>query len=62
VLQEPHLFSGSVRENISFSRLEATNEEMEVTAQQVNADQFIRNLEEGYETDVGERCNRLSTG
>ncbi|MFT5906653.1 MAG: ATP-binding cassette subfamily B protein [Cryomorphaceae bacterium] len=62
VLQGPHLFSGSVRENIRYGRLEATDEEVEVAAQQVNADQFIRKLEEGYETDVGEGGNRLSTG
>jgi len=62
VLQGPHLFSGSVRENIRYGRLEATDAEVEAAAQQVNADQFIRNLEQGYETDVGEGGNRLSTG
>ena len=62
VLQGPHLFSGSVRENIRYGRLEATDLEVEAAAQQVNADPFIRNLEEGYETDVGEGGNRLSTG
>ncbi|MGJ8654960.1 MAG: ABC transporter ATP-binding protein [Akkermansiaceae bacterium] len=62
VLQGPHLFSGSVRENIRYGRLEATDQEVEAAAQQVNADQFIRNMEEGYETDVGEGGNRLSTG
>jgi len=62
VLQGPHLFSGSVRENIRYGRLEATDAEVEAAAMQVNADQFIRNLEEGYQTDVGEGGNRLSTG
>lgn len=62
VLQGPHLFSGSVRENIRYGRLEATDGEVEEAARQVNADQFIRNLEEGYETDVGEGGSRLSTG
>jgi ATP-binding cassette subfamily B protein len=62
VLQGPHLFSGSVRENIRYGRLEATDQEVEAAAQQANADQFICNLEEGYETDVGEGGNRLSTG
>lgn len=62
VLQGPHLFSGSVRENIRYGRLEATDAEIEAAARHVNADEFIRNLEKGYETDVGEGGNRLSTG
>jgi len=62
VLQGPHLFSGSVRENIRYGRLEATDEEIEEVARRVNAHRFISNLEQGYETDVGEGGNRLSTG
>ncbi len=62
VLQGPHLFSGSVRENIRYGRLEATDEETEAAARSVNADGFIRALENGYDTDVGEGGNRLSTG
>jgi ATP-binding cassette subfamily B protein len=62
VLQGPHLFSGSVRENIRYGRLDATDEEIEQAARSVNADGFIRALEEGYDTDVGEGGNRLSTG
>jgi ATP-binding cassette subfamily B protein len=62
VLQGPHLFSGSVRENIRYGRLDATDEEIEIAARSVNADAFIRALEEGYDTDVGEGGNRLSTG
>ncbi len=62
VLQGPHLFSGSVRENIRYGRLDATDEEMEQAARSVNADDFIRALENGYDTDVGEGGNRLSTG
>ena len=62
VLQGPHLFSGSVRENIRYGRLNATDEEIEAAARSVNADGFIRALENGYETDVGEGGNRLSTG
>ena len=62
VLQGPHLFSGSVRENIRYGRLEATDAEVEEAAAGVNAHQFISELEEGYETDVGEGGNRLSTG
>ncbi len=62
VLQGPHLFSGSVRENIRYGRLDATDEEIEAAARSVNADAFIRALENGYDTDVGEGGNRLSTG
>lgn len=62
VLQGPHLFSGSVRENIRYGRLEATDAEVEEAARSVNADAFIRDLENSYETDVGEGGNRLSTG
>lgn len=62
VLQGPHLFSGSVRENIRYGRLEATDAEIEAAARSVNADGFIRALEKGYETDAGEGGNRLSTG
>lgn len=62
VLQGPHLFSGSVRENIRYGRLEASDAEIEAAAQSVNAHGFIRLLEMGYDTDVGEGGNRLSTG
>ncbi len=62
VLQGPHLFSGSVRENIRYGKLDATDEEVETAARSVNADGFIRALGNGYETDVGEGGNRLSTG
>jgi ATP-binding cassette, subfamily B, bacterial len=62
VLQGPHLFSGSVRENIRYGRLEATDEEIEAAARSVNAHGFISALENGYDTDVGEGGNRLSTG
>jgi ATP-binding cassette subfamily B protein len=62
VLQTPHLFSGSVKENIRYGRLDATDEEVYEAARLVNADGFIQNLEGKYETDVGEGGNRLSTG
>lgn len=62
VLQGPHLFSGSVRENIRYGRLDATDEEVEIAAKSVNAHSFIQALEKGYDTDVGEGGNRLSTG
>lgn len=62
VLQGPHLFRGPVRENIRYGRLNATDAEVEEAARLVNADGFIRALENGYDTDVGEGGNRLSTG
>lgn len=62
VLQEPRLFSGTIRDNIRYSRLDATEEEIRRAAQLVNAESFILKLEKGYDTDVGEGGNRLSTG
>lgn len=62
VLQGPHLFSGTVRENIRYGRLDATDAEIEEAARLVNADGFIRQLENGYGTEVGEGGNLLSTG
>lgn len=62
VLQSPHLFSGTVRENIRYGRLEATDEEVEAAAKMVSADQVAARLERGYDTEVGEGGDRLSTG
>ena len=62
VLQEPRLFSGTIRDNIRYSKLDATDEEIRRAAQMVNAENFILKLEKGYDTDVGEGGNRLSTG
>ena len=62
VLQEPRLFSGTIRDNIRYSKLDATEEEIRRAAQMVNAESFILKLEKGYDTDVGEGGNRLSTG
>lgn len=62
VLQAPHLFSGSIRENIRYGRLDASNEEIVEAATTVNADAFISDMDEGYDADVGEGGNRLSTG
>jgi ATP-binding cassette subfamily B protein len=62
VLQSPHLFSGSIRENIRYGRLEATDEEVEAAARMVDAHGFISRLERGYATEVGEGGGRLSTG
>ena len=62
VLQEPRLFSGTIRENIRYGKLDATDEAVEAAARLVNADGFIRAMEKGYDTDVGEGGSRLSTG
>jgi ABC-type multidrug transport system fused ATPase/permease subunit len=62
VPQEGFLFAGTVRENISFGRPEATSEEVAAAARAVGAHEFILQLESGYETEVGERGSRLSLG
>lgn len=62
VLQSPHLFSGTIMENIRYGRLEATDEEVIEAAKIVDADHFITSFEAGYETEVGEGGGRLSTG
>ena len=62
VLQTPHLFSGTVRENIRYGRLEASNEEVEQAAKVAGAHDFIVTLEKGYEHNVGEGGNLLSVG
>jgi ATP-binding cassette subfamily B protein len=62
VLQQPHLFSGTVRENIRYGRLAATNEQIEQAAVMTNAHDFIMALDKGYDTQVGEGGNKLSTG
>ncbi len=62
VLQQPHLFSGTIRENIRYGRLNATDEEVERAARMVDAEGFILKFEKGYDTDVGEGGGRLSTG
>ena len=62
VLQTPHLFSGSILENIRYGRLEATDEEVREAARMVGADTFIDKLPKGYDTDAGEGGGNLSTG
>ena len=62
VLQDALLFSGSVRDNLRLGRLDATDEEVERCARLANADEFIRRLPEGYDTEVGERAVKLSGG
>ena len=62
VPQEGFLFAGTVRENIAFGRPEASAEEIAAAARAVGAHEFVLKLEEGYETQVGERGSRLSLG
>lgn len=62
VLQNPHLFSGTVRENIRYGRLDATDEEVEAAARSVSADEIVKKLKDGYDSDVGESGGRLSVG
>lgn len=62
VPQETMLFSGSVWENIRYGRLDATDEEVVAAAQAANADEFIRQLPEGYDTKLGERGVNISGG
>lgn len=62
VLQEPFLFSGTLRENIRYGRLEATDAEVEAAARAVGVDEFVATLPGGYEAQVRERGGRLSAG
>jgi ATP-binding cassette, subfamily B, bacterial len=62
VLQQPHLFSRSVAENIRYGRLDATQEEVAQAAMLAGAQAFIAALPRGYETPVGEGGNQLSLG
>jgi ABC-type multidrug transport system fused ATPase/permease subunit len=62
VLQDPFLFSGSVRDNIRYGRLEATEDEIIEAAKTVGAHDFIKRLPQGYETALHERGQNLSLG
>ena len=62
VPQEPYLFSGTIRENIRYNRVEATDEEVVRAAKAVGAHDFIENLEKGYDTPLQERGGNLSVG
>jgi ATP-binding cassette subfamily B protein len=62
VSQETFLFYGTVRENIAYGTFDATDDEIRAAAKAAEADGFIRNLPEGYETMVGERGVKLSGG
>jgi ATP-binding cassette subfamily B protein len=62
VLQNPYLFSGTVRENIAYGRPEATDEAVVAAAKAVGADDFISRLENGYDTVLQQRGQNLSVG
>ena len=62
VLQEPYLFSGTVRENICYQRQDATDEQVTAAAQAVGAHDFIMELENGYDSELAERGVNLSIG
>ena len=62
VLQTPHLFSGTIRENIRYGRLEASDQEVEDAARLAGAHEFIRTLDKGYNEEVGEGGDLLSVG
>ena len=62
VLQDAHVFSGSIRENIRYGRLSATDAEVEYAARLADAHDFIVALERGYDTPAGEGGSRLSVG
>ncbi|MEZ5099566.1 MAG: ABC transporter ATP-binding protein [Thermoleophilia bacterium] len=62
VPQEGFLFAGSIRENVAFGRAGATDDEVAAAARAVGLDELVAGLEDGWETQVGERGNRLSLG
>lgn len=62
MLQDTFLFSDTIKENIRYGRLDATDDEVIAAAKAVNAHDFIMKLEDGYETEVNERGSRLSVG
>ena len=62
MLQDSFIFSGTIRDNIRYGRLDATDEEIEQAAKMVRAHDFIMEMEKGYDTEVNERGSRLSQG
>ena len=62
VLQEPYLFGGTVRDNIRYNRVDATDEDVERAARAVGAHEFIERLPDGYATELQERGGNLSVG
>jgi ATP-binding cassette subfamily B protein len=62
MMQDSFIFSGTIMDNIRYGRLDATDEQVMEAARLVHADGFIREMEEGYDTEVNERGSRLSQG
>jgi ATP-binding cassette subfamily B protein len=62
VLQTPHLFSGTIRDNIRYGRLDAIDEDVEEAARLAHAHEFIVKMDDGYDTEVGEGGSLLSVG
>lgn len=62
VLQDTWLYSGSIKENIRYGNLDASDEEVVASAEQAQADFFIRTLSEGYETELNEETSNISQG
>lgn len=62
MLQDPILFHRTLRENISYGKPDASEEEIVRIAKQAHCDEFIRNLAKGYESKIGERGTKLSGG
>lgn len=62
VLQTPHLFSGTIRENLLYAKPDATDEEMYAALKTASADKIVARLEKGLDSDVGEGGDMLSTG
>lgn len=62
VQQDVFLFTGTLRENIAYGKLDATDKEIERAARQAHMEEFIQELPDGYETEVGERGLKLSGG
>ncbi len=62
VLQNPHLFSGTIKDNIKYGNLDATDEEIVEACKLVNCHDFIIKMEKGYDTEISQGGNLLSTG
>lgn len=62
VLQSPHLFSGTIKDNIKYGNLDATDEEIVEACKLVNCHDFIMKMEKGYDTEISQGGNLLSTG
>lgn len=60
--QDTFLFSGTIKENIRYGKLDATDEEIMIAAKAVSAHEFIMKLEDGYDTNINERGTKLSVG